>query len=89
MFGLQGFAHVLFLIGPTAVLGGGAFRCEGKIKLGLVEAILLEILKRLDGLLFDGMEVLGLSGVMNEFRLLLMGFVEEVLHFFHGNNKIR
>jgi hypothetical protein len=89
MFGVKGFSHVLLLIGQTAVLRGGAFRREGEIKLCLVEAILLEILEGLNGLLFDGIEVLGLSGVMKEFRLLLMGFEEEVLHFFHGTNKRR
>lgn len=86
---MKGFSHVLSLIGPTAVLRGASFRREGEIKLCLVETILLEILEGLNGLLFDGIEVLGLSGVMKEFRLLLMGFVEEVLHFFHGTNKRR
>jgi hypothetical protein len=60
LFVLKGFAHVLLLIGFAAILGVWSARNERDIELGLVETVLLEILERLDSLMFDGIAILGL-----------------------------
>ena len=88
LFGLKGFAHVLLLIGLAAILGAWSARSERDIELGLVETVLLEILERLDGFVFDGIEVLGLVVFGVEFGFLFMGFEEEALHFFHDQKII-